>query len=373
MSPAAAAPSNPIMAKLREVMDPVDFAAIDIPALIIDQQGDPATNMSKYGAKWQWLPATSTPFPVALAASYGASSQAIATIARPGVQGGDMEILGFLGRSTGRFGVLPNMQSLNLDLANTPLASGLVFGKAPGGAPACVTQYEPASGAVVFKQLTNLTAIQNNVECVPYGRRFVGQEAQETIEARRSAFLSTRINSFWMGADPGQNGGQAIEFTLAAGQTMQLNYTVPTIGDFLAITPVDDSSYSSGATGRPALSVLIQDGLSGYQLMPQALSVCDYVAACNMPLADPLLVPAGFDGPFSGIFTHVFSRGTAIVCFFTNNDMSSITVRFGFRGILLRYKPAQGRATNTSAEVRASILARSSPMPFLNVAQGGRS
>jgi hypothetical protein len=108
--------------------------------------------------------------------------------------------------------------------------------------------------------------------------------------------------------------------------------------------------------------------------MPEPISLQDFVAACNLAATNPLLVPAGFDGPFSGLFTHLFARGGQIILDFYSDDLSGdATIRFGFRGILVRYKPAQGRGTNTSAEVRAAILARSQPMPFTNIAQGGRS
>ena len=369
MSPVA----DSVRSLLQQALDPVDFASIDIPALILDNDGDPSVNIAKYGAKWNWLNAT--PFPVPLAAAYGAGGQATAMVSRPGVQGGDFEILGFQFKSDDRFGVLPNLPSLNLDLCNTPMVNTLIMGKGVGGAPMCVSAYEPASGAVVFKNLTNLAQSgANNVECLTYGRRFLGLESSETVEARRAAFLTTRLNAFWVGPDAGQNNGEALEFTLGPGAHLQLKCTLPTIGDFLAITPVDDSTATTTPNTRPSFTVQITDGLTGYQLMPTPISVQDYVAACNFPGTDRLLVPASFDGPFSGIFTHLFARGGQIVLdFYSQENVRTIKVRFGFRGVLIRYKPAQGRSTNTSAEVRASILSRAQPMPFLNVAQGGRS
>jgi hypothetical protein len=108
--------------------------------------------------------------------------------------------------------------------------------------------------------------------------------------------------------------------------------------------------------------------------MPQPISVQDYVAAANLAATDPLLVPAGFDGPFSGIFTHLFARGTQIkMTFVSKENSNTILVRFALRGILLRYKAADGRSTNTSAEVRQLILSRSQNNPFTNLATGGAS
>jgi len=367
---------------MRKTMDPVDFASVDIPAIIVDDQDQAVVNLAKYGAKWEWLNCAQDPVP--LAAAYGANGSGIAQVSRPGVQGGDFEILGFLDKSTGRYGVLPNLQSLNLDLCNTPMCNTLIFGKGLLGAPACVSSYEPASGAVNYKNLTNLIggpggpAAANNVEPVAVGRRFVGQESNETVEARRAQFLTTRINPFWVGPDPGQidssGNGASIEFQLAAAGSITLTCTLPTIGDFLAITPVDDSSYYDNTTGAPKFSVQIVDGLTGYALMPQPLDVRSFVAACSLAQTDPLLVPAGFDGPLSGLFTHLFARGTQIKLVFTSQEaQKTILVRFGFRGALIRYKAADGRNTNTSAEVRALILARSQNLPFTNLATGGRS
>jgi hypothetical protein len=368
---------------MRKSMDPIDFASIDIPAIIADDQGQAAINLAKYGAKWQWLNAN--PDPIAMAAAYGAGGSAIAVLSRPGIQGGDIEFLGFMDLSTGRYGVTPSLQTLQLDLTNTPMCNTLIFGKGLSGAMAPVSFYEPASGAINYKNVTNLIggpggpAGANNAEPIAYGRRFVGQESNQTVEARRAQFITTRINPFWVGPDPGQNAnnnggiGQNIEFTLPAMGNITLTCTLPTVGDFLAICPVDDSSYYDNSAGFPNFQVQIVDGLTGYQLMPQPLSVRDFVAACSLAQTNSLLVPATFDGPFAGIFTHLFARGTQIKLVFNSIDAKAILVRFGFRGALLRYKAADGRNTNTSAEVRALILSRSQVNPLTNLAQGGIS
>jgi len=218
--------NHPAVKKHLEQFDPIDYAAMDVPALIANN-GDPHTNDAKYGVKWQFLPCS--PNPLELAAVQGASGKAQAFVNRPGMQGGDTEFLGFVARSVdaddeadpapARFTVMPKSQSLNLELANRPICSSLIFGRGPVGAPWATSFYEPGTGSMIF-QCSNMeaaTAIAS--EIVGVGRRFIGEEGQRTIEARRAKFLTSRINPFFVGPDATEDYDAA--FALGPGQDVE--------------------------------------------------------------------------------------------------------------------------------------------------------
>lgn len=355
---------------LKSVWDPVDYAAVDVPGLIRDTDGEAATNSAKYGVKWNWLPALgANGAQVVLDAAVGASGKPIAFVDRPGMQGGDVEFLGFLCKSTDRFACLPKSESLNLELANRPICSTLLFGRGVVGTPWAASFYEPGSGAVLFPSNNRVNAL-NTIELVGVGRRFIGEEAQQTIEARRAKFLTSRINPFFCGYDAPDDG--QVEFTLFHGGTLDLEVTLESVGDFLCTGLLDDSTRPGG--GIPNFKMTIQDGITGYKLMGQDTPVSiDLIAAMSLAAVDARLPAPSFDGSQSGIFTHVFARSSKILCHFESHDNQDITIRQAFRGVELRYKPAPNRNTNTSEAVRQAILNRSIPTTYNNFPMGGRS
>jgi hypothetical protein len=351
---------------LRATMDPVDYAAIDVPAIVMDDNGEPAMNSAKYGVKWQFL--TTDPNPLELPDTIGGAGTAKAIVQRAGVDGGDIEFIGAMAKSEDRFAVLVKSQSLNLELCNRPVCSSLIFGKGTAGSPWAAPFYEPSDGAMIF-ECANRIAGANNPEIVLPGRRFIGQVAQDEIEARRAKFLTSRINPFFVGPDA--NDDEEVEFTLPAGGTLDLECTLPSVGDFLAVGLRDDSTRVGG--GRPKFKMSMKDGLTSYDLMPEPVSV-ELVAALS-PLAgvEDRFPAASFEGPHCGIITHLFARSGKILLHYESSDNADITVRQALWGALCRYKPVPGRGTNVSERVRAEMFARSVPAPFRNIVSGGRS
>lgn len=363
--------SHPVVQKhLRETMDPVDYAAIDVPGIVLHGR-DAVTNPAKYGVKWVWL--KTDPDPLTLEASVGANGIANAFVERPGTQGGDIEFLGVGCRADDRFAVQIESQSLNLQLCNRPVCSSLVFGRGTAGSPFRTSFYEPGTGALKFFT-SNLVAAENDIELSPFGRRFIGQEAQDSIEARRAKFLGTRINPFFAGPDGDVTFGD-VEFVIAAGGTLDLQSTLPSVGDFLCISMRDDSTIDSGPNigKRADLSVQITDGLTGYHLMDDPVHM-DLVAARSLSFIDAMLPAPSFEGSQLGVFSHLFARSSKILTHIVNNDPDhTATVRFLYEGVILRYAPAPNRNTNTSVQNREEMLRRALPAPYRNIVEGGRS
>lgn len=345
----------------RQLWDPVDYAAVDVPALIVGEDGEIHTNEAKYGAKLQLLPVSGT-----LEPNVAAMNELTMSCVRPGVEGGDTEFLGFTALSDGRFVCLPKSQSLNIDLANNPVPNNLLFASGMCGGPWGTTFYEPGDGAVLFDCFNRINT-ENNVEICGVGRRFVGAEAQATIDARRAKFLNARINPYFLYPDAIPH---AVEFVLPAGQTLDLEMTLPSTGDTLITSIRDDSTRQGG--GIPNFKVNIQDGINGWDLTAEPVSV-RLIAAMSMLATDPRLPAAAFDGPLGGLLTHVFPRSGVVNLTFESFDNADITVRFGFPSVILRYKPAPNRNTNNSMETRQRIIDRGQPLPFRNIVQGGRS
>jgi len=350
----------------RVLWDPVDYAAVDTPALVLDPTDQQvATNSAKYGVKWQWN--ACTPNPMILDAAVGSANKCQSFVERPGMQGGDIEFLGFVAKSTDRFSVVPKSNTLNLELSNRPICSTLIFGRGLVGAPWPASFYEPGSGFMLFTA-TNRVNVLNFAEIVGVGRRFIGEEAQHTIDARRAKFLTARVNPFFAGFDAPQDG--TVEFTLPAGGTLDLEITLPSVGDFLSTGLRDDSTRVGG--GLPNFKMTIKDGITGYELMNEPISI-DLIAAMSLASVDARLPAPSFDGAQGGLFTHLFARSSKILCHYESHDAAVITIRQCFPGVILRYKPAPNRNTNTSEQNRAELLSRAVRVPYGNVVEGGRS
>jgi hypothetical protein len=371
--------------------DAVDFAAVDVPAVIHDGEGNPIVNYAKYGVKTQWLTGQpSTPTTTAsppnsngdasallLPGSKGAQGQISAFVERPGVAGGDTEFLGIMSKSTGRYSCQLFSQTLNLLLSNAPMLNTLMFGQGSAGSPWPCSFYEPGTGNLQAQNVSNLTLDPNSIALEFVGRRFVTNEANETIEARRARFLTSKINPFYVAYDPDPATGDTIEYTLAPLQTLTLTATLPSIGDFLATTWLDDSSYEDGSAGPPQFKVQLQDGLTGYNLMDVPVWI-EFVAALNLGNLNSFATPAqfqsaAFPGAMSELLTHLFSRSGKIQATFVSYETEkTITLRPGARGVLLRYPAAKGMQTNQSIAQRQALLGASGvPQVFNNIVAGG--
>lgn len=354
------------------IVPPYEYQGVNIPATSLNEDGSVCINRAKYSSKWVWLSAlgrnsstnTSAQYPLILPAVAGAQDTAVVPVQSPSTNRGDVEIFSLFGTSTGRFAVKPYSQALNFYLSNAAIGNNLIFGTSQFGGRLIQTWYETAPGAMTF-YIANRTGALNTIRMNAFGRRFLDEDATQSPEGRRAAFLASRFRPFWLGPDSGD------EVSITTLATVDVPMSIPSWGDFEAWHILDDSTSTSGV--EPVLDVQLIDGLTGYALMDRAIPWADFVAALSLTVTGTAgrLRASSFEAP-DGQISHLFTRSSQVIFRFTSRDAGTVTLRTCFRGVLIGYDAPSGRSPNLSAEIRAELLRRAGPSPFRSLISRGR-
>lgn len=322
----------------------VNLLTGDVPALLQNEEtGEYVISPDKSSVKFSWQPARfNNTFPIVLAANQQVEANVRVT-PEDGLKG-DVEVGAFLLTSTGRVSVQPFVPVLNKFLSNIPISSSLMFGTSQ--LPALLAQTLYAFPSVDWTvALRDLTGAPNTVSPVFFGRRFSDRRRERLDDPRQAQLLSKFMHLYFIGPTTGVTGaGVAVpggaEVTLAAGQTVTLQFPVPGDAVFDCRWILDDSTSTTGV--EPVLTAQIFEGDTGSPMNDTPMAWRDFLAApttlaiAGMP-SGGFLRAASLPSP-GGCWSSLFERATKIRVTFTSADAGTITLRVAFGGVAI-YAP----------------------------------
>ena len=353
--PSCAGPSLRTVLSEQGGRDAVSFFGDDVPTLLYDDVNNAYyVNPEKSKAKWAWQTGqVSNQFPFTITANQTRRFQ-VKMNPDVGLRG-DIETCSFMLTSTGRLAVQPFVPLLDKYLSNGLVPSSLMFGTAQLQGLLAQTIYSIPSFDW-WADAQDLSAADNTVSPVFFGRRLMDNGQDRIQEARRAAGMSRFVHPFWLvpttafnnTTNVGINPNPTISIPTLANVTV--TYTVPSDADFECWYILDDSSTSNGAnTEINDLFARIKEGPSGADLVlapggSNGLAWRSFIASPTVPVtgfpsggtnsATGGIRAASLPSPAGG-FTHLFKRGTDIQVTFVSTDTGTITLRSAFVGLLV--------------------------------------